>query len=83
MRRWGDHYWKIDVLMDCSKTENSWFEVKGFTTGGVGWENDIAQGACTGNVGGTSPYSTNNHVGRCGYQNVFEWGIGTCIINNL
>lgn len=30
--RWGDHYWMLDVNMDCSKTEQGWFEVKAFLT---------------------------------------------------
>jgi alpha-amylase len=80
---WGDHYWKVDFLMDCSKTESGWFEVKGYTTGGVGWEGNIAQGTCTGTAGGSRPYTSINHFARCGYQNVFEWGTGTCVINSL
>ena len=31
---WGDHYWMVDFDLDCSKTENGWFEVKAFVTGG-------------------------------------------------
>jgi hypothetical protein len=30
--RWGDHYWMLDVDMDCSQTEGGWFEVKAFLT---------------------------------------------------
>lgn len=83
MCRWGDHYWKAEFLMDCSQTESGWFELKGYATGGVGWERDVTQGTCTGTVGGTKPYVTINHMARCGHQNVFEWGAGACIINAL
>lgn len=30
--RWGDHYWMLDVNMDCSQTEQGWFELKAFLT---------------------------------------------------
>lgn len=30
--RWGDHYWMLDVNMDCSETEQGWFELKAFLT---------------------------------------------------
>jgi alpha-amylase len=80
---WGEHYWKVEFMMDCSRTEGGWFEFKGYTTGGIGWEANIAQNSCSGTAGGTRPYSSNNHFGRCGYQNVFEWGSGSCIINTL
>jgi alpha-amylase len=80
---WGDHYWKVDVLMDCSNTVNGWFEFKGYVTG-VGWESNISQGTCTGTAtAAQQPYTSINHMGRCGYVNVFEWGKGTCIVNNL
>lgn len=42
--RFGDHYWMVDVDMDCSQTEDGWFEVKAFlTNSGNGWEGDINQ----------------------------------------
>ena len=41
---WGDHYWMVDFDMDCSQTEDGWFEVKAFlTNAGNGWEGDISQ----------------------------------------
>nr|KAG5706333.1 hypothetical protein BaRGS_026115 [Batillaria attramentaria] len=40
----GDHYWLVDVDMDCSKTENSYFEVKAMVGG---WESDIPSNTCT------------------------------------
>lgn len=79
---WGDHYWKLDMLMDCSQTENGWFEFKGYVTN-RGWESDVIQVTCTGSVGGTNPYSGPNHFGRCGYQNVFSFGANNCQINTL
>lgn len=30
----GDHYWMLDFEIDCSLTENGWFEVKAFLTNG-------------------------------------------------
>lgn len=81
--QWGEHYWKVEFQMDCSKTENGWFEVKGYATGGIGWEGNIAQGTCSGTAGGTQPYSSINHFARCGYQNVFQWGSNECFINSI
>ena len=26
--RFGEHYWFVDLEMDCSATENDWFEFK-------------------------------------------------------
>jgi len=79
---WGDHYWKLDMTMDCSQTENGWFEFKGFGKA-MGWEADVAQGTCTGSVGGTKPYDAPNHFARCGHQNVFQHGSSVCQINAL
>ncbi|XP_032776971.2 alpha-amylase [Daphnia magna] len=82
LNKWGDHYWMLDVNMDCSETEQGWFELKAFlTNSGSGWENDISQGACTGTAGGTAPYTTKNHMGRCGYINVFTFSGNSCEIN--
>jgi large repetitive protein len=62
--KWGMHYWKLDIDMDCSKTVNGWFELKSYISNGPAWESNIAQ---TG-----TPYPTINHMGRCGYVNVFK-----------
>ena len=44
LNRYGDHYWMLDVDMDCSQTEQGWFEIKAFLTNdAVGWEGDITQ----------------------------------------
>jgi len=31
---WGDHYWMVDFDMDCTDTQNGWFEVKAYITNG-------------------------------------------------
>ena len=52
----------LDVNMDCSKTENGWFELKAYlTNAGTGWEADIAQATCTGSVGGRAPYTSKKY----------------------
>ena len=79
----GDHYWMIDVNMDCDATENGWFEIKGFVTNGAGWEPDINQGSCTGTAAGNAPYRTGNHMAMCGKVNIFNWGSGSCTVNNF
>ncbi len=63
---WGDHYWMLDVEMDCSKTVNGWFELKSFISGGPGWEANVSQSG--------TPYSSGNHFARCGQLNMFERG---------
>jgi alpha-amylase len=84
LNKWGDHYWMLDVNMDCSKTENGWFELKAYlTNAGTGWEADIAQATCTGSVGGRAPYTSKNHLGRCGYLNVFTYSGNACQIDSL
>eukprot|EP00057_Strongylocentrotus_purpuratus_P032310 XP_787209.3 PREDICTED: alpha-amylase [Strongylocentrotus purpuratus] len=81
LNTWGDHYWMLDVDMDCSETENGWFELKGYVEGGQGWENDSSQRTCSGTAGGTKPYSSGNHFARCGYINKFDFESNSCEIN--
>ncbi|XP_071503489.1 alpha-amylase A-like [Diadema antillarum] len=83
MNQWGDHYWMLDVDMDCSQTEDGWFELKGFVDGGEGWESDRSQSSCGGSAGGTKPYSTGNHFARCGYINKFSFNDNSCEINSF
>lgn len=64
--QWGMHYWKLDVMMDCSKTANGWFELKSFISNGPGWEGNVSQPG--------APYSSNNHFAECGKTNVFRRG---------
>jgi len=71
LNTYGMHYWMLDVDMDCSRAYadsngNRWFEVKAYISNGPGWEPDIKQVE--------APYPSNNHFGRCGMVNVFEWG---------
>ena len=82
--RWGEHYWMVDVNMDCSETEDGWFELKALITGGWGWENDVTQDVtCSGTAGGSAPYRNGNHLARCGYINVFYVNEGRCQIDNF
>lgn len=83
LNEWGDHYWMLDMDMDCSQAEQGWFEVKAFVTNaGDGWEGDIAQASsCSGTGGGSAPYSTQNHLGKCGFVNKFEFDSNSCVIN--
>ncbi|XP_033636505.1 alpha-amylase-like [Asterias rubens] len=83
LNQWGDHYWMVDVNMDCDKTEGGWFELKAYLKNGDGWESDIMQGSCSGSAGGSKPYSSNNHFARCGYLNVFDFGSSHCTIDSL
>jgi hypothetical protein len=64
LNSWGNHYWMLDVEMDCSQTVNGWFELKSYISNGPGWENDITQE--------TAPYASGNHFARCGQINVFK-----------
>lgn len=71
LNTYGMHYWMLDVDMDCSRAYadsngNRWFEVKAYVSNGPGWEPDVKQVE--------APYPSNNHFGRCGMVNVFEWG---------
>lgn len=72
---WGEHYWLLDVDMDCSKAVNGWFEVKAFIKNGQGWEGDIAQA--------NTPYVSTNHVAQCGKINMFEFSNSTVEIRNF
>eukprot|EP00058_Branchiostoma_floridae_P009092 XP_002594580.1 hypothetical protein BRAFLDRAFT_77551 [Branchiostoma floridae] len=88
LNQWGDHYWMLDVDMDCSRTEYGWFEVKAMTIvrypgGGVQWESDRNQGTCGGTAGGTKPYSSGNHFARCGKINAFDFDGNACTINEF
>ena len=81
---WGDHYWIADMDMDCSATKDGWFEVETlFTNGGEGGESQISQSPCSGSVGGTVPFSSQLHAGRCGYMNVFHYNSNECLIETI
>lgn len=72
---WGQHYWMLDVDMDCSKTVNGWFELKAYVKNGQGWENNIAQSG--------TPYASQNHMAQCGKINKFEFNLNTVDIRNF
>ncbi len=70
----GDHYWMLDVDMDCETAANingtSWFEVKSFISNiENGWEPDVHQA--------DQPYVSGNHFAKCGKINIFERGSST------
>lgn len=64
LNRWGNHYWMLDVEMDCSKTADGWFEFRSFISNGPGWENDIHQS--------DTPYQSPNHFAKCGSLNAYK-----------
>ncbi len=72
---WGQHYWMLDVDMDCSQTVNGQFEVKAFVKNGQGWEGDIAQA--------NTPYASNNHVAQCGKINKFDFNTNSVEVRNF
>jgi alpha-amylase len=61
---YGQHYWMLDVDMDCSATVNGWFELKSYISNGPGWEGDVSQAG--------APYISKNHFAQCGRINVFQ-----------
>ncbi len=66
LNTYGNHYWMLDVMMDCSKSVNGWFEVKTYISNGPGWEADVNQSG--------TPYSSGNHFAQCGRVSVFQRG---------
>ncbi|GMT06711.1 hypothetical protein PENTCL1PPCAC_28885 [Pristionchus entomophagus] len=81
LNKYGPDYWFVQLLMDCDKSENGWFELKGFMDQ---WEADIHQSSCSGSIGGSNPLTnSNNHVAKCGAVNVFVWNSNSCIVNSF
>ena len=72
---WGQHYWMLDVDMDCSKAVNNSFEVKAYVKNGQGWEGDINQAG--------TPYTSSNHFAECGKINKFEFNSNTVEIRDF
>ncbi|XP_013382660.1 uncharacterized protein LOC106153322 [Lingula anatina] len=71
--KWGYHYWMLDAMMDCSRTEGGWFYLKAYLAPENQWEPDIwQQGTCQ-RFSQPLPNSR-NHMARCGMTNVFQWG---------
>ena len=73
--------------MDCSQTDDGWFELKAIVSNhgnNGGWEDDVDQAElCAGNVGGKTPKQTRNHMGRCGFVNLFQFSSPSCIIESF
>jgi RHS repeat-associated protein len=76
---WGDHYWKLDVQMDCSKGvkvgTDYWVELKSYISNGPGWEANVSQAG--------APYTSGNHFAKCGYLNMFKRGQSSAEIKPL
>ncbi|VDO92916.1 unnamed protein product [Soboliphyme baturini] len=83
LNKYGSHYWLVEMQMDCSKTLDGWFEVKNVldSNGIVYWENNVYETDCTGTAGGKPPYTSINHLARCGYVNVFSDGSNECRVD--
>jgi alpha-amylase len=62
----GPHHWMLDVDMDCTATQNGWFELKSFISNGPGWEGNVNQAG--------RPYVSGNHFAKCGKINIFKRG---------
>jgi alpha-amylase len=75
LNSFGQHYWMLDVDMDCSKTINGWFELKAYVKNGQGWEGNISQSG--------TPYASQNHMAQCGQMNVFSFGQNSAQISAL
>ncbi|CAG2234202.1 AMY [Mytilus edulis] len=92
LNTFGEHYWLVDIDMDCCKTINDWFEVKAFMDNHANnknildkgiWESNIFQGfsPCSGSE--RTPYESVNHWAKCGMMNVFHFNQKTCQIYPL
>ena len=79
--RYGDHYWLVDVDMDCSRTDNGWFGLKAIVNGQ--WESDIHQQICAGSGAGGQQPSSSNHNAKCGMMNVFHFESDGCEIEPI
>ncbi|MFQ3230805.1 family 14 glycosylhydrolase [Reinekea sp.] len=75
LNNYGDHYWMLDVEMDCSATVNGWFELKSYISNGPAWEGDVSQSG--------TPYSSGNHFAQCGQVNVFQRNNSSAIIGSF
>jgi len=81
---WGPHHWVFLVDMDCSQTQDGWFQFTAlYSIGGEAGESTISQGECTGEVGGKAPVTSKYHVARCGYLNLYAYNKDTCKIDEM
>ncbi|XP_052276417.1 alpha-amylase-like isoform X2 [Dreissena polymorpha] len=81
LNQYAPHYWLVDIDMDCSRTQNGWFEFKAFINGQ--WEHNIKSDACIGSGAGTPPGSTPNHWAKCGMFNIYHYEKNSCEIKNI
>ncbi|KRX22829.1 Pancreatic alpha-amylase, partial [Trichinella nelsoni] len=79
--KYGEHYWFMDVLMDCNRTESGWFEFQSARDSSNLVENAIKQTKCNGDGGvAEPPFTTTFHAARCGFVNVFQFNTPACTI---
>ena len=79
----GDHFWVLDMDMDCSETENGWFEFTAlYSHGGEQGEPDLSQGVCQGDSQETE-HSSTKHVAKCGEMNIYIFGESACELRNM
>ena len=43
LNKYGEHYWMLDVDINCSRAVDGWFEARSFISNGSGWDNDVSQ----------------------------------------
>lgn len=80
----GSHQWVMNCEMDCSQTDNGFFEFSViYSHGGEGGEPEINQeDKCF--SAEDDPPKSKHHVAKCGQVNMFEYGTGSCkTINSL
>ena len=76
LNTWGDHYWFLVMDMDCGQTQDGWFEFNTiYSIGGEDGEDPISQEECSGEVGGSAPFPSTNHIAR------FDWLLTVHYIN--
>lgn len=78
---YGPHFWMLDMDLDCSQTEDGWFELQAYESllsENEGFELDIEQEACTGDAPGAASYTSTYHFAQCGVVNVFAFGEASC-----
>lgn len=84
LNTFGAHYWFFVMDMDCDQTKGGWFEFSTiYSIGGEDGEPSISQAECTGEVGGSPPFQSTNHMARCGHMNVFSYGSPSCQIDTV
>lgn len=87
------HYWLVDIDMNCSQTDNGWFEFKAYLTKDGqtpvhnGWEKNFLKKPCQGKNGPmefeNEDKIANNHVGRCGEFTLVHFEDSTCMIHSM